>query len=393
MPEGTTSTPAAVDVPGLLAAVTEEARAGGSAWFPELRTDSVTVRLRHTMERPRCRLFRLDLDDGRTTRPVVVKARHSETRLRRPDRFEDRPVLAPVRLLSDEDTGRREYDGLVLLRDALSPHLGSQRFGVLRPLAWLPEHAAIVTDFVEQPTLRTRLLSTSRLRPWRAEPLPETPWHNAGAALRRFHDQPTSLSLPPRAETAAEVGKLYRQFAAFLVERTGPLPLLAELEACGAELAARSLPADLPLGTGHGDFVANNLFTGPAGEITVFDPLPMWRVPRHQDLATLLVGLRVLPVQAGSRGLAFPGSALDRYESALVAGYAGHGSGDDAVAGSALAAFQLLVLLDKWSSLVSRGPRTGRLQHLRRARVWTFSRHYHAEARRLLGRLVGPSSA
>jgi hypothetical protein len=390
MPEGAL-TPAAVDVQGLLAAVTEEARTGGSAWFPELRTASVRVRLRHTMERPRCRLFRLDLDDGRTTRPVVVKARHSDTRLRRPDRFEDRPVLAPVRLLSDEDTGRREYDGLVLLRDALSPELGSRRFGVLRPLAWLPEHAAIVTDFVEQPTLRTRLLATSRLHPWSGEPLPGTPWRNAGAALRRFHDQPTSLSLPPRAETPGQVGTLYRQFAEFLLERTGPLPVLAELASCGPELAARSLPSDLPLGTGHGDFVANNLFTGDGGEITVFDPLPMWRVPRHQDLATLLVGLRVLPVQAASRGLALPGAVLDRYEAALVAGYSGDDSADER--GSALAAFQLLVLLDKWSALVSRGPRTGRLQHLRRARVWAFSRHYHAEARRLLGRLVGSSVA
>ena len=393
MPEGTTSTPAAVDVPGLLAAVTEEARTGGSAWFPELRATSLGVRLRHTMERPRCRLFHLDLDDGRTARPVVVKVRHSETRLRRPDRFEDRPVLAPVRLLSDGDTGRREYDGLVLLRDALAPHLDSRRFGVLRPLAWLPEHAAIVTDFVGHPTLRTRLLATSRLHPWSAGPLPGTPWRNAGAALRRFHDQPTSLSLPPRAETPDRVGTLYRQFAEFLLERTGPLPVLAELAACGPELAARSLPADLPLGTGHGDFVANNLFTGAGGEITVFDPLPLWRVPGYQDLATLLVGLRVLPVQAGSRGLAFPAAVLDRYEAELVAGYSGEGSGNGDVPGRALAAFQLLVLLDKWSALVSRGPRTGRVHHLRRARVWAFSRHYRAEARRLLGRLVGPSGA
>lgn len=387
MPERTTSTPAGVDAAGLLAAVTERVRSEGSTWFPELDPRSVSVRLRDATERPRCRLFRVDLDDGRTVRPVVVKVRHSETLLRRPDRFEDRPVLAPVRVLSDQATGRREYDGLVLLRDALSPELASQRFGVLRPLAWLPEHAAIVTDFVPEPTLRTLLLATSRLRPRSAEPLPDTPWRNAGAALRLFHCRPTSLSLPPRAETPERVGELYGQFADFLIERTGPLPVLADLAASGPELADRSIPSELPLGTGHGDFVANNLFAGPGGRITVFDPLPMWRVPAHQDLATMLVALRVLPVQAGSRGLAFPRAELDRYESALVAGYFGDGTGT----GRTLAAFQLLVLLDKWAALVSRGPRTGRLHHLRRARVWTFSRHYHAEARRLLARLVESS--
>jgi hypothetical protein len=386
MPEATT-TAAAADVADLLAAVAEQARAGAAGWFPELAPSSLRVHLRQAIERPRCRLFRVDLDDGRTTRPVMVKVRHSETELRRPDRFEERPVLAPVRLLPDETTGRREFDGLELLRDALTPELGSGRFGVLRPLAWLPDHAAMVTDFVEQPTLRTRLLATSRLRPRAAGPLPGTPWRNAGAALRRFHDQPTSLALPPRVETPGRVGELYRQFAGFLQERTGPLPVLAELADSGPELAARSVPAELTLGTGHGDFVANNLFAGPDGRITVFDPLPLWRVPQHQDLATLLVGVRVLPVQAGSQGRAFPPGVLDRYEAALLAGY----FGDEAAPDRALAAFQLLVLLDKWSALVSRGPRQGRPSSLRRARVWTFSRHYRAEAGRLLARLVESS--
>lgn len=386
MTDGSPS-PLALDVPGLLTAVTERARTEASAWFPELRAGSVSVRVRQATERPRCRLFRLDLDDGRTVRPVVVKVRHSEARLRRPDRFGDRPVLAPVRLLSDEATGRCEYDGLVLLRDALARAAATSRYGVLRPLAWLPEHAAIVTDYVPHPTLRTRLLATSRLHPRRAAALPDTPWSNAGAALRHFHTQPTSSSLLPRAGTPEQVGELFQQFAGFLLPRAGALPVLADLAARGAELATGCLPRELPLRTGHGDFVANNLFAGPGGEITVFDPLPLWRVPPYQDLATLLVGLRVLPVQAGSHGLAFSERVLDRYESAVLTGY----FGEETVPAGALAAFQLLVLLDRWSALVSRGTRTGRLPHVRRVRVWTYSQHYHAEARRLFRRIVESS--
>jgi len=55
---------------------------------------------------------------------------------------------------------------------------------------------------------------------------------------------------------------------------------------------------------------------------------------------------------------------------------------------TAVRAFQLLVLLDKWSALVSRHVRDGVVRpQLRQARIRVVSRYYHEEARRLLRRL------
>ena len=371
----------------LMQAVAAEAAEHGRTWFPELRAGPLRVRFRSGWTRSRCLLFRLDLCDDLLTRPLVVKVRHSDPALRRPDRFAQRPVLAPVRTLPDTATARREFDGLALIQSALGERHGlDRRFGAIRPLAWLPEHSAFVTDYVGQPTLRTVFLRTSRLRLRRASPLPDRPWENAGAWLRIFHDHPTTLPLSPRADRPAGVGDLLSRFADFLVDRLGGHPLLRELSGSGTDVADAALPPALPLGTGHGDFVANNMFLSREGRITVFDPLPMWRVPVYQDLATMVVGLRMVSSQAMSRGLAFPSPQLQRFEGALYRGY----FGDRPPPRTTLHVFQLLVLLDRWSSLVSRRSRhRGVRPHLRDARVRVISHHYETEAHRLARQVLG----
>jgi hypothetical protein len=367
----------------LVDALASVAAAEGGSWFPEFGAGRIRVLFRSGEARARCFLYRFDLGDGRITRSVVIKVRHSQPDLRRLNGFEHRPVLAPVRTLSDEDAARREYDGLRLISDAVHDD-GTERFGLMQPLAWLPHHAAIVTDLVEDPTLRRVVLSRSRFHLGRRIPLDERSWGNAGAWLQLFHTYRTSWDLPARGAAAADVGALYRQYADFLVDRIGPVPLLQQLSNGGGELADRTLPAELPLGTGHGDFVATNMFTGPGGRITGFDPLPIWRLPVYQDLATLVVGLRVLPVQAVTWGLALPRGTLDRYEAQLLRGY----FGEDPVPESAVLAFQLLVLLDRWAALVSQQARRSSLRrHVQDARIQMACRHYEREARRLVARV------
>lgn len=361
--------------------------AEGGSWFPEWAGQPLRVRSAGGSARARCFLYRFVVDSGTSSRPVMVKVRHSEPGLRRVERHGDRPVLAPVRTMSDVDEARLEFDGLRLISDALRGD-DTGRFGVLRPLAWLPEHAGFVTDVVDQPTLRSALLATSRLRPGAGRGLDGTPWENAGAWLRRFHEQPTPLVLPARLGTPQDVGDHYRRYADFVAARIGRRPVLDQLTEAGRQIADASLPADLPLRTGHGDFVATNLFVTPTGRVTGFDPLPLWRLPVYQDLATIVVGLRVLPVQATTQGLAFPRERLAGYEAALVRGY----FGDEPVPWPALQAFQLLVLLDRWSARVGlRSRRRGARRHLQEAGVRLASRYYEDEARRLLRRLAdGP---
>jgi hypothetical protein len=161
------------------------------------------------------------------------------------------------------------------------------------------------------------------------------------------------------------------------------------LRDAGHEVAASALPSEPARGTAHGDFVPNNMFLGAGGRITGFDPLPSRDVPLHLDLATLLVNTRVLPPQAVSQGMALPTAALDRYEAAVLQGY----FGTDAVPHTEVAAFQLLVLLEKWAATVSKRLQGGRVRpQLHQVRVRLVSHHFHREARRLLRALEGATA-
>lgn len=366
----------------LVAAVHAEAVLSADLWFPDLDARRVRARVLSTDARARCFLHRMELDDGHVLRTVVVKVRHSQAHLRRRDRFDERPVLNPERTMSDEQTARREYDGLQTIAEALGRE--DERFGVLRPLAWLPNQSAIVMDLVQEPTLRDRLLETSRTRLHRDPAMNETTWNNAGAWLRIFHDHETRLTLPARIETRGQVAEMYGAYADFLLERTGALSCLLDLKELAVELAARSLPAELPLCPGHGDYVANNMFAGAAGRITVFDPLIRWRVPRYQDLGTLTVGIRIVPLQAMTQGLTLPERELGRYEDAVLRGY----FGSEEVPLRAVRAYQLLVLLDRWSDLVSKQIPHGKVRpRLHELRVLLATRHCQREARRLFSLL------
>lgn len=374
--------PRAIPEP-LLDAVKAEARTSAVRWFPELDAGSLRVHTLGSEIRARCYLHHVELDVGGTRRRVVVKVRHSESHLRRKDLFEDRPVLTPERTMPDLETARREHEGLLAISEIFgSPH--DDRFGVLRPLAWLPEHVAIVMDRVQEPTLRHRLLETSRLSTRRAPRMNASGWRNAGAWLRRFHDRADGDSLPHRNATREEVGEMYRAYAEFLTGRVGRTPMLSRLIDWGRELAEAALPAELTPAPGHGDFVANNMFASETGTITVFDPLIRWRVPRYQDLATLTVGTRVLPVQSLTQGLAIPPADLSRYENAVLAGY----FGAEPVPERAVRAFQLLVMLDRWSGTVSKQVQGGGLRpRLHQARVLLAARHYRMQTARLLSLL------
>lgn len=373
----------------LQAALSGLVAAEGGRWFPELGSGPLDLRFVGGTARARCFLYRWEIADGRLARQVMVKVRHSRPELRRATEFEDRPILAPVRIMSDEDAARREYEGLRLIADALRGQ-DPARFGVLAPLALMPGYAALVTDVVQEPTLRTQLVASSRLRPGRRSPLGTVSWENAGAWLRIFHAQPTSLELAPVGDTPDQVGALLNRFGGFLRDRLGARPVLDEVSRSGEDVARAGLPSPLPLGTAHGDFTATNIFTAADGCVTVFDPLPVWRIPVYQDLATLLVGARVHPLQAATRGLAFPRADLRGYEAAALRGY----FGDEPPPERALAVVELLVLLDRWAAMVSQRTPRGRLRaQVRDARIRIASAHYEAEAMRLWTRAAdGPAA-
>lgn len=373
----------------LLAAVADVARDKVGEWFPDLDGAPLRVELLQTRRRPRCALYCVALSDGRRRRDVVIKVRRHDAPERRIDRYEGvRPILTPERVLPAGETGYREYEGLRLI-ESLFGDADPARHGVLRALAWLPEHDAVVMDRIPDPTLRAVLGRQSRLRirPVAGRPDPRA-WHNAGRWLRTYHcarvpglDQ----RLADRAATVALPG----EYVGFLGETGHDSPLLRSLAEATADRLAADLPQRLPLVVGHGDYVSQNVFADRTGRVTGFDPMPLWRVPPYEDIARFTVGVRLLPEQNLSQGLAFDRALLDTYERAFLEGY----FGTDLFPYGAVHAFQALLLLDRWGAMVSkqrRGSRSTRraANHLR---IQAASRSYRREAVRLATLLRHPA--
>jgi len=352
-------------------------------WFPAFAGTPVTATLAELHARPRCFVYRFTLIDGSSSRDVVVKIRHSDATLRRSERFDGRPQLTPQRTVSDGEAARCEFAGLQQIATALQG-ADPARFGVLRPLAWLDDSAGIVMEHIDEPTLRQLLV-----RRWRRAPLrlghaergdEARTWSDLGEWLRRFHAADAGLPLPTRMTRRDELVDFVQRARDFLLQAGADRGAVHALAAAAASRAEDAFPAELPSAAGHGDFTAQNVFVGPHRKVTVFDPLPLWRVCVFEDLARLTMGVRLLGPEVLTHGRLLGKTVCDRWEARLLAAYA-DGARPPA---DQLHVYQALLLMDRWGELVGKRPARGRArQTSRRVRVRVGSGWYERQARRL----------
>jgi hypothetical protein len=369
---------------GLLRDIVALAEQRAGDWFSPFEGTRPLVSLTSHSVRPRCFLYRFTLTSPLARREIVAKVRHSDPRHRRADRYPDRPELTPHRTISDAEAAHLEFVGLNQIAAALQG-ADPQRLGVLRALAELPERATVVMEYVDQPTLR-QLVARPRARPGRRTrgPLHDSVWTALGEWLSRFHSAHPGASLPGRMTSSDDVeGQLDRSVE--FVARTG---VDVSGIRCLRESAIRRLhagwPSELPSALGHGDFTAQNVFVAPEGTITIFDPLPLWRVCVFEDLARLTMGLRLLGPQAVTRGRLLSPAHLDRWESDLLAAY----SGSARPLRDLLHVYQAVLLLDRWCQLLGKRPQGGRgRDSFRKARVRIATGWFDSEAVRLTGLL------
>lgn len=332
--------------PGIQAAVTAQS----GQWFPELgeAPESVWTLLSH---RPSCSLYVVQLSGNGSRRRALAKVRRPAPLPKAKSPRELRPRLRTTAASHDE-LAELEYEGLSRIHGELVPQ--HPEFGAVRPLTLLAAHSTIVMDFVEQPTLRDGFVAASRLvvpprRSARRGP-PEAAWRNAGAWLRAFHDLPATHDRPARQPTRDAVAERFHAYGDFLASRLDD-PRLNHIAAAGATVASDVLDERLDVCIGHGDYAGRNIFVDVEGRVTVFDPMPRWRVPRFEDVCRFIVGLRLSGPQLHSHGLAYSASDLTRMETLFLAGY----YGDEPIPHRQLTCYELLILLDKWSSLVDTG--------------------------------------
>lgn len=314
-------------------------------WFPDQPHSGFEVKV--LADRPTCALLTVHLD-GRRTPAALAKLRRDSTG--GPPGV-TRPRLRKEAASADELT-LLEWTGLEAIHDACA---GVQGLGAVRPLLLAREDAALVMSFVEAPTLRSVILGLSRLRPGQGRyDEAVTGCALAGRWLRVFQHaaipgatgSPDS-ERPVRQGTRAEVVEQLRAYGDFLGS-----PAWRRLATRGMELAGDVLPAELPVAVGHGDFAPRNVLLRH-GRLTVVDPLPRWRVPVYDDLCRFLVGIRLIGEQVHTHGLALGSDTLDALEEAAVAAYLAADSER-----ASLRAYQLLILMDKWTAMLD-SPRRG----------------------------------
>ena len=355
-----------------------EERAG--EWFPTFGRQPVTSTLVSFAIRPRCFLYRFVLTQGDERREIIAKVRHSDVRHRRADRYEDRPELTPQRTMSDEEAAHLEFVGLSLIAEALDDS-DPDRFGVLRPLGELPAYATVVMECVEEPTLRSLVARqwTPVGREMRARADTRV-WDALGEWLGRFHGMHPGLSLPGRMTRIDDLAAQLDRSTGFLIRAGADPPSIRSLTVAASARLGDGHASELPCAVGHGDFTSQNVFVAPNGRITVFDPLPVWRVCVFEDLARLTMGLRLLGPQAVTGGRLFRPGQLDRWESHLLDAYSGRAGPQEDL----LHVYQAVLLLDRWGELVSKHPARGRARRgVRRVRVRVARRWFEQEARRL----------
>ena len=325
-------------------------------WFPGRRAPS-DWHAQLLSTRPDAELYVFRLADSGTPGGVLAKIRSS-----RPDgvgsgaspgRAPARPMLTAGPLDRHEAT-TREFQGLTRIDAALRHADG--RFRAVRPLALLPEHDAILMDFVPAPSLRDDLVRRSRLVPSRSgAPTGDTtePWHQVGRWLRSYQEATPSDGLVRRHDARQEVIDQFLAYDDHLTQRLGSRTF-GGLGRRAAELAEAVLPQSVPVAPGHHDFAPRNVLVADDGRISVIDPLWRWAVPAQEDLCRFLVGMRLLGLQVHTHGLAFDRTELERLQDRVVAGYYG-----SSVPWAQLRTYEVLILLDKWAALVARGSGKG----------------------------------
>jgi aminoglycoside phosphotransferase (APT) family kinase protein len=205
--------------------------------------------------------------------------------------------------------------------------------------------------------------------------LPTTPWSNAGAWLRRYHElQPEQPVATVRAQPE-DVRLQLMAYRELLHEALGRSHFVDDV-VDKLLTASESLPRDIRLGLSHGDFVAQNTFVHGDGSVSVIDAFPSRRVPVYEDLGRMMVGARLLESSTTRPAYGTPSARPRLHEVALLAAYFGAGNG---VPVGRMRFFLALCTLDRWADSLSKQPRNVVRRGLRGSRMTVVNHWYRRE--------------
>ncbi len=339
-------------------------------WDPTYEGSAVVTRIR-TDDRASGSLYWYRVELGNTAHQVVVK-RFDPSRLD-PTRFR-------LSGLADA-SGQFELEFRALQR--IGDHfesLDDPGLGFPPILDRIPGSGALVIERVHGTPLNRLFATQHRLRPGRRHgPLLDAV-RRTGAWLREFHSVAVETAVTHRA-TRDEFLDLIDHHVSYLAQRGRSPTFLGAVRDSARSAAEAVLPYDLPLAVAHSDFAMRNVLVQQHGRVVVIDTLARRRAPIYEDLATFVIGARSVKPQMYSRGLAFSRSLLDAVERSLLLGYGGESPG----LSNQLAAYEPLLVLDRWVAMAAAGSASSRAAAP--ARVMA-ERHFKDELRRVTAPLA-----
>jgi hypothetical protein len=355
-------------------------REHATQYFSDFESAQIDVQLKERQERPSSVLYQFTVGDTVQNHAILVKVPlfhrlpESETTT---DSFY-KPRLYPR--TEQRDTHKLEYMALNTIHEYFSS-LDEKQLGTVRVLDYLPEYHAILVEASKDPNLRQLFLETSRFH-IASEPRElNLPFQNTGKWLRLYHGISKDADGITRDECRENYVEAVAKLTDYLAMALSNRPFFQNVASILEASAMKILPEMLPLGLGHGDFAMRNILVGTNARITVIDTFAKWRTPIYEDIGYFLHGLKLSALQVISQGLAFRYAQLMAYEQAFLQGY----FAQKPIPYPAIRLYEILALLDKWSSVITNYHRGGpKLRRFGGVKAALTSRYFKRSAKHLL---------
>jgi hypothetical protein len=355
-------------------------REHATQYFTDFESAQVEVQFKEKQERPSSVLYQFMVRNAVQNHAILVKVplfhRLSESAADTASFY--KPRLFPR--TEQGDTHKLEYMALSTIYEYFSG-LDEEQLGTVRVLDYLPEYHAILVEASRDPNLRRLFLERSRFHITSKPRDLNLPFHNTGRWLRLYHEMSKDDDVKTRDAHRDDYIAAVVKLTDYLAIAQGNRPFFQNIATILETSAQRILPEKLPLGLGHGDFAMRNILVGANGRIVVIDTFAKWRVPIYEDIGYFLRGLKMSAPQVISQGLAFRSAQLMAYEQAFLEGY----FVQSPIPYPAIRLYEILALLDKWSSVITNYHRGGaKLKRFGGVKAALTSRYFKRSAKHLL---------
>lgn len=334
-------------------------RTHASGFFPGMNVRRTTVRNVQHIIRKNSMLLEFEVTDGTLRKNVICKIPFSLQYAGNNElSVEDRPRLFPAsEAVSD---GQREYLGLESIAQHFSA-LNDDRFGAIPVLALLESPFVVIMEKSEDRSLKSLLKKSTRFHcPTRSASGLQAAFRNAGAWLREFHAMPALPHTKERHSDRVCYIDSVQKFTDALILKLNHKLYFRDVRRQLESAAMRVLPREVPCATVHGDFAPRNILIGLNSRVTAIDTQRRWVAPVYEDLAYLLMSVKLSRPQVSSHGLIFSRRQLAAWESDLLTEYFVSPS----MPLAAVRLYEVLLSLEWWTAISFRSVGDSRFKRL-----------------------------